>query len=385
MFALIRKLANRLSTHGLGYFTLLARNEMTQPRYAITRGIRSAIIPFMGMARGASGTADAWAGKNLQFVYDFSTSAITYDFASYLAAAEVERRLRHLEGITVIFVMATGSGLREETAAYEKAVDLEARKWRIRQMLLPILSLLPTVRAFAICETHEQAATLISNDSDMMYPPDYRLFLPCQPDKRVIHEHARSGIPIWPMFSATAQSRRHIADFLAREAKGRRPIVITLRNYEHAPERNSRHGDWLAFANSLDRAVYAPIFVPDAETVMRAAPVDLSGHIVCEAASLNLEIRMALYEAAWLNMALMHGPTELCWYNEKVRYLLFIEVGTGQIQSEANLVHNGHRIGADLDFAKPYQHIAWQADEISAIKREFEVMRAALERLDAVR
>ena len=79
-------------------------------------------------------------------------------------------------------------------------------------------------------------------------------------------------------------------------------------------------------------------------------------------------------------MALMAGPTELCWYNEHVRYLLFIAVGSASVQTEAALVRNGHRVGFDLDFAQPYQRIVWQVDEFSTLRREFLAMEAFLDR-----
>jgi hypothetical protein len=246
-------------------------------------------------------------------------------------------------------------------------------------MLLPMLGFLSTIRGYAVCGNRALAEALLSDDPTKLYPSDYRVFLPRQPDKRVIHEHARAGVPIWPMFRAPPHARRLVDQFLEREAKGRRPVVITLRNYPYTPQRNSRNQDWLAFADSLDRTRYAPIIVHDSETVMGPPPADFSRHIVFDAASVNLEIRMALYEAAWLNMALLHGPTELCWYSERARYLLFIEVGSAAVQSEQALIQNGHRLFADLDFAKPYQHIVWNVDEFESLRREFAAMEKLLD------
>ena len=87
---------------------------------------------------------------------------------------------------------------------------------------------------------------------------------------------------------------------------------------------------------------------------------------------------MALYEAAWLNMAIMHGPLELCWYNDRARYLLFIATGTATVNEEAALIENGHRIGVNLDFAKPHQRIAWKPDECATLQSEFARMEAVL-------
>ncbi len=379
MLALVKKIGFRLRTHGLGYFALFARNEVAYPRFRATQYLRTSLISLARLLQKRSAGNGAWSENCLQFVYDLSVSPITFDFASYLAAAEVERRLRGFDGINVLFVMGAHKGVREETPDYEAAVNKDARLWRVRHMLLPMLGFLPTVRGVALCATREQAQALISPDQRRIYPSDYHVSLPRLPDKRVIHEHARRGVPIWPMFRATEHGRRLVREFLEREAKGRKPIVITLRNYPYTPQRNSRNEDWLAFADNLDRTRYAAVFVHDAETVMQPPPADFSRHIVFDAASVNLEIRMALSEAAWLNMALMAGPTELCWYNEHVRYLLFIAVGSAAVQTEAALVRNGHRVGFDLDFAKPYQRIVWQVDEFSVLRREFLAMEAFLD------
>lgn len=380
MLATLQKLQSRLRDHGLGYFAILARNEMTQPRCRATRYAREALIFARGFSRKKQNIA-AQSTNTLQFFYDLSTSAITFDFASYLANAEVERRLRGLDAIDVIFVMDQAGGVRDETPEYEAAVNRNARLWRLRNMLLPMISFLPTIRSVTVC-TRAQAETLIQDSARYIFPSDYRVFLPRQPDKKLIHEHARAGVPIWPMYQAAEHSRKLVGEYLDREAKGRRPVVITLRNYGYTPQRNSRNEDWLAFADSLDQSRYAAIFVHDSETVMQPPPADFSRHLVFEAASVNLEIRMALYEAAWLHMALMAGPTELCWYNERARYAFFIAVGTAAVQTEEALIRNGHRVGFDLDFAKPYQRIVWEADSLPALQREFGEMEALLDTID---
>jgi len=381
MLAFVKKIRSRLRTHGFGYFALLMRNEISQPRFRATRHMRSLLILAHQLMYRRSQDAASWSDDCLQFCYDLSTSPITYDFASYLAAAEIERRLRGFKNIDVIFVMGPHAGVREESPDYEAVVSREARLWRVRHMLVPMLAFLPTVQSFAVCGTREQADVLISKDPRRIYPSDYRGFLPRPPDKRVIHDHARAGVPIWPMFRATEHSRKLIREFLERDVKGRRPLVITLRNYGYTPQRNSRNADWLAFANSLDLTRYAPIFIHDSETVMQRPPEDFSKHITFDAASVNLEIRMALYEAAWLNIALMAGPTELCWYNEQARYLFFIAVGSAAVQSREALIRNGHRVGFDLDFAKPYQRIVWSVDEFDTLRREFLAMEALLDGL----
>jgi hypothetical protein len=77
---------------------------------------------------------------------------------------------------------------------------------------------------------------------------------------------------------------------------------------------------------------------------------------------------MALYEATWLNMGVMHGPLELCWPSENAPYLIFLPVGADANNSAHALTEHGHRVGADLDFAKSYQHIVCERDELTRIE-----------------
>jgi hypothetical protein len=382
MLSIARKIVYGLRTQGPGYLFRAPINELANPRLMITRYIRHGIVGMSGLIRGgvlaATSASDAWSDQSLQFVYDLAASPLTFDFTSYLAAAEIERRQRRLRSLNVIFVLGPQGGVRREQPEIEAAIDIDSRLARLRNILIPTLSFLPSVAGYAVCGSREQAKALITSDPAKLYPADYRTFLPRQPSKHVIFDHARAGVDIWPMLRATGAAVRHIADFLARVASGRRPVVITLRNYNYSPKRNSRHEDWIAFANTLDRKVYAPIFVPDTETVMRRSPTEFGDHIVCEAASWSLEIRMALYESAWLNMALMQGPLELCWYNEWARYLIFFDSEVDRVNREEALVENGHRVGENFDFAKPYQRVIWGRDEFTELTKGFAMMEALL-------
>ena len=134
---------------------------------------------------------------------DLGVAPVTFDFASYLAAAEVERRARQLASIFVVIVPGGYHGLRKETPDYEETTDVAARHWRVRNLVLPILALLPSVAGHAVFASRAEAARLIPSGSTRLYPSDYRMALPCQPLKRVIFDHAAKGTPIWPMFRAT--------------------------------------------------------------------------------------------------------------------------------------------------------------------------------------
>ena len=369
MIKVIRKVSFGLRTRGLEYLYRAPINEFQNPRMAATRALRRVVVSMRDTLSAGRAASARWSDDVLVFVYDLAVAPITFDFISFLAAAELTRRRKGLAHLDVVFVAE--QGLRKEPPEYEAKVDLAARSWRVRNMLVPALALLPSVRSYSVCASREQAKQIVAGAEQQIYPPDYRVELPRLPAKALLHEMAREGDKVWPMLRASPAARRYVKSYLDKVAGERRPLVISMRNYGFGPRRNSRTADWIAFADRCDKSRFAPIFVPDTELAMTTESADLGGHPACLAACWNVEIRMALYEAAWLNLGIMNGPLELCWLNENVRYLIFLPMGADAINSAEALIENGHRIGADLDFATSYQHIVWAPDELARIEAAF--------------
>ena len=367
---------------GVSYVGTVLGNELRNPRRPLTVALRRVLIAIRAPFHRGKGIEAAWSRDCLQFVFDLSSAPITYDFASYLAAAELERRRRKLAGLVVLLVPAADGGLRREQGSLA-LFDDEARRFRVRHIVLPILALLPAVRGYAVCGSREQAEDILTDDPVRLYPSDYRLYQPRQPHKRMVHDLHRAGVPMWPMFQATPRACEFVAQFLAERAAGRRAIVITLRSSPHSPQRNSHVEDWLRFARELDPSLYMPIFVLDTEAAMAPRAPGLADYTICEAASWDVEVRMALAEAAWLNMAQMHGPMELCWYNERVRYIVFLEVGTAPENMPLYLAENGHNVGFDFNFATVGQHIVWKPDLYENIIEAFKRLAPGLGTLAA--
>jgi hypothetical protein len=370
MIRVIRKVSFGLRTHGLEYLYRAPVNEFQNPRLAATRALRRAVVAMRDRLSPGLAASARWPDA-LLFVYDLAIAPVTFDFVSFLAAAELIRRRRQLAHIDVVFVAGRHEGLRKELPEYEAEVDSASRNWRVRNILVPALTLLPSVRSYALCASREQAKPLLAAAEQQVYPVDYRVELPCLPSKAALHDMARAGDGVWPMLKAGAAARRYVRSYLEKVAGTRRPLVISMRNYGFGPRRNSRTADWIAFADRCDKSRFAPIFVPDTELAMTTDPSDLGGHPVCLAACWNVEIRMALYEAAWLNMGIMNGPLELCWLNENARYLIFIQMGADANNSVDALLDNGHNIGGDLDFATLYQRMVWKVDELANIEAAF--------------
>lgn len=372
-----------LRTEGPRGLLRFARNELAAPRLALTRRLRRTVTAVGDRFRRTTTASAAWSDDCLQVVWDLSVAPVSFALAGALAAAEVERRRRGLAGINVLLLAGPFDGVKRETPAHEMAEDAAARTWRLRHQLVPALAMLPSVRGVALCADRQQAWSLITDDPARLYPDDYRVFLPRRPDPAALCGLARDGATVWPLFGATTQGLRLADEFVGRVAGGRRTVVITLRADALSPAHNSRIDDWVAFADGLDPARYAVIFVHDGAA---AAPIPaaLARHAVCPAASLDIELRLGLYERAFLVMGVMSDPLMLACHDERVRYQIFVPPDHEGDSPARALIEAGHRIGGDLEFARPWQQLVWRADELAAIRPAFAAMEARLAAFEAM-
>ncbi len=95
------------------------------------------------------------------------------------------------------------------------------------------------------------------------------------------------------------------------------PYVITLREAEHHPLRNSKVDEWIKFAKTLDGPV---VFVRD--TVKAYEPID--GFETCPKASIDIHKRMALYQRAKMNFSVGNGPITLAAFTKHIPYLYLL-------------------------------------------------------------
>lgn len=310
----------------------------------------------------------------LTVFFDLDVSPLTYDIISYLCGAELERRRRGLDEIQVVFVPGTFGRLRAELADYESKVDPDQRWWRLHHLVIPATSLLPSCSGYCLATSRQQAQLLQDGLAGPVYPAGYSVRFPVGMKTREVRDAARAGEEIWPLLRSPVQAIRLIETFIRNctaSPDGRRMVVITLRQYAYMPQRNSRLADWATFARDIAGKGYHPLFLLDSERAFDGTPVELAGLLVMTEAPWNLQLRLALYEVAWLNMMVAHGPMELLWYSERSSYLVFLEPGMAPQSQPQMLEDQGHRIGEDMPFARPKQRMVWGGDRLEVLQREF--------------
>lgn len=368
---------SKITNRGLGWTVRRLVSEFRMPTTGpgkLLRNVLSAceargrriVAPLVRQTRGDRN--GMMKDRTLFAFYDLDVMPPTFDVASFLFLAELERRRQGLDRIH--FIVVPGRNLEPQNEA-EKSVSDVMRQMRVGTILFPVSRLLASCRGVTVCATREEASSLRFGRASAIFPADASPTFPRAPDQSLINDPALANMEVFPILSAPESERIAVDTWLRARIGDRLPIVITLRESGFMPARNSNVDAWVRFADTLDQTRYAPIFVRDTERALDVPGQGLERFPVFEAVSWNVPLRMALYEAAHVNLAVMHGAMELCWFNEACRYAAFMPVGTSPQTSPEFLGSRGFADGRSLPFAKPWQKLVWRPQEHSDIADVF--------------
>jgi len=323
----------------------------------------------------------AFDNELLYAVYDLKVMPTSYDIAWFLAAAEVERRDRGLAAIHVVISLFDRPFQHTKPAGHEDHVDEADMLWRVENIIVPCCNLLPSCTSYSLMPSPLATARLLSQVRHVW--PEQWQSPSRRPTLTQIYNHAISGLnrlKIGGPLRAPAQGRSYVGDWIEKNAGRRALVVMTLRNHHGGPARNSDMASWLAFADWLDRTRFLPVFVPDTLQALSANAADYHGHALFPAAAHNMGLRLALYEAAYLNLSVSNGPAYLSVLDEASRYLMFKILVPGlQLTSAEHLAAQGFPKDTTPAFATAFQKWVWEDDLTSTLQREFEAMSVKID------
>lgn len=370
-------LAYKLRTEGLPWLFARLKREWQMPTTGAGQALFRVARALTGGGRSAAAAIDR---DRLYAFYDLAVAPLTFDFLWFLVGAELRRKRDGLAAIAVVIVPGREEGLRREDPAYERFADRAARRARIANILVPACGFVPAIAGVSVAGSRESAARLARAEGASVFPARYEPDLPSYPDPREPLRAAREEGAKIGVLRAAPGDLRSIERWLAARRCSGRVVTITLRHYEYGAARNSNLAAWVEFARRLDRSRYSVVFVPDTEQVYGGLPPELAPFTVCAEAAVNLGLRMALYEAAWLNLGVNNGPMGLCWLDDRTRSITFKILTEGVEQTTVEYMkHLGFEIGRSLPGSTPFQKWVWEDDRLEVIEREFGAMVAAIE------
>ncbi|MBI3252517.1 MAG: hypothetical protein HYZ52_04285 [Candidatus Omnitrophica bacterium] len=322
----------------------------------------------------------AWKAKDtLVAFYDLAFSPAHFDFVNFLILAEIHRRRSGCRALHIVIVPGPHEGFDGHKPRERNDQGVENLRWRLRHVLVPCSWLMPSCRQVSVLGSRDQARLLAASFAGRIFPRRYSIHrrIKCHLSNRVMKAVPNESMP---SLAATPQALFHVEQWMKRVVGGRKLIVLSLRECSYSRPRNSSKKDWAAFARGLDPAVYFPVIVRDVEAGLDPLSEDFEGITALHEIAWNMELRMALYEKAYLNLFVTNGPGILAYYNRKARYLVFKilneECGITRGWSKKNF---GTDLGQDWPTATPFQKFVWDEDRLEVIQEAFKEMCEKIE------
>jgi|GEM_PF-630918 len=309
--------------------------------------------------------------------YDLERHPISYDVAFFLQAADIYRQQLGCDDVIVRIVapadVANQPGVSKTVDAI---VDGHAREYRIFQICVQMAELMPTMAVMNVKNRLMRDVDFDMEGMEVIHYPETE-----GPHHSEYYRLVNGNPELMTGFSATIEAHRYVRRWLDIVRNGRKVLCVTLRQYKVDTERNSNIAEWASFLSRVDQQEFAIVILPDTDHIDEFKKSALNIYPHFEPACFNVDLRMALYEEAYLNMFVNNGPSVAATLNKKVNYLLF-KILLPHIPTCAGdfLRWLGYEIGGTPGYATPFQKWVWDFDSADVLWREFNAM---CERIDA--
>ena len=305
--------------------------------------------------------------------YDFSISRVSFDYFGFLVLAEFERQNQGKEILHLILVPAEGDGFHPNVL-----YDLKQKQWRVRNIIMPGLALVPALTQLTVCSSRDQAREIFINADKPVFPEDYT------PDMPVGKWHA-SWSTLYAALNrdiqvlrSPPQALQYIENWANKLNVGKGIVSITLRNASFNDQKNTDVQIWAEVAHGLKANGYLPIIIPDTETALLDRDEHFKNLRFMPEASVNLELRMALYEYVFLNLFVSNGPSVLCYYNKFSKYIQFVS-GDYLLDKTKTEDDFGSPFGFSQPWSNHFQKMVWEEHTVENILSEFKIMALKIE------
>lgn len=273
--------------------------------------------------------------KILTAVYDLSSSPPTYDFLGFLVEAEKARIDGKYTKLDVVFQPGPIGGFRDDNLP----PSVTERVGMLNRICVPACRLLPSVRNVEVLQGRRHIAGDI-------FPKEWKNAFP------VSHYGTRYFKDALPCLTASDGAKNEVARRFNHSY-----ATITLRQSKAWPERNSNIEAWAQVAWHLSKNGITPVFVKDTN--------DLTADVF----AWDIDLRLALYEGAAVNLGVNNGPMALL-YCSKAPYLVFKMV-TESVRASSIEFLKAHGMDEGSQFGTNGK-VIWRDDKAEFVIPEIE-------------
>lgn len=288
--------------------------------------------------------------KLLTAFYDMDHGPVSYDFVTWLVRAMFERDERGCTDLHVVIVPNSATGFARKWGKHDEA----ATRWRLWHIVLPACQLASATVSLA---PDRQWAIYIKGETLETWWPEGKAHFMAP-----LVDAARAGKKI-PKLRATEQAKRYAEQWF----KGKPIITVTLRDQETDSQRNSN----IKAFESFQKQVLAQRQIV-CMTLHETNKI-LAFH-ACPAWVADIDLRLALYERAEMNIIGNNGPQEMLKFSD-APYLAFGQ-GLGTMGADHWREYFHMELGEQVPWAAWNQKLVFKPDSFEIMKKEFEAWEA---------
>lgn len=283
--------------------------------------------------------------KTLSAFYDLALCPISFNFISWLVRARMQARDAGCKGLHVVIVPKE-DGLGGFARHWGNHDEVDTR-WRLWHILVPACVL-------------AGATVTIACDKDQAHKLKNTTWADWWPDGKAYHvgpiiDAARKGVAI-PKVRATDAARRYVKSWVSD-----RLITITVRNQTTDSARNSSQ-DWAAMRGFLLTQGYDVCVLYESNIAL-----NFERGVWAE---LDIDLRMAVYERARMNVVGNNGPAELMWFSD-APYMMFNAALPANPYKAHWEKYQSLRTGDQVPCATANQRMIYRPDTLDIMKEEF--------------
>jgi len=298
--------------------------------------------------------------KTLTAFYDLAVGPVSFDFVVFAIKADMVRRARRMDRLHIVIVpheAGVDNMFRDKRDLY----DAPEMHWRLWNICIPAARLL---RASVSLAPSREWAEYIGNDSAKAHrwPDDW--------DHQTLknRHHLVGDIIEWhkagqlvPKLRASEHANRAVQKWY----QDHRIVTMTTRS-TYMSERNSDIVAWEKAGAHIQSRGYALLRILDTSEALGKG----RGY-----AELNIDLRMACYQNAALNLQANNGAASLCWFSE-APYVMF-GANNNPNEWDGLFVKQGLPLGANWPWATRDQHLSYGRETADTIIERFEVWAGA--------
>jgi hypothetical protein len=300
--------------------------------------------------------------KRLIANYDLDRHPISYDFIFFLQAAYIKSQ--ELEVNEVMVNINWPANLSDIPGLHGDAAKIFSDKIeiRIKNILLDVGALFP----FTIINNIKNSILIENDDSvETYYFPEEKVHH--NEYYRIVNKNPNKLYDV----RATNNAVNYIKEY-ARKFSNKKIITLTLRSYKLDEIRNNNEKEWAKFLETLNKNKYKIIIIPDTDNIFHKDQTDLKIYDSFHPASFNFDIRLALYEIAYINFFVNNGPCVAATLDSKVNFLLFKIINPSVPHCTIEFLEDaGFKSFKNPEYLGNYQRYIWSDDSYEEINRAF--------------